>query len=72
MKNKIKNELNKVKLSFINIWKNNPVDIIFPIISLILLIVSLFILEIIPSILIPILMNLPYFTIMFVINKQEK
>ena len=67
----MKEKLNLIKKKFINIWKDNPLDIIVPIISIVLMIVGLFTLGIFNGISLLILINLPYFITMFIINKQE-
>ena len=60
--------INKIK----KIWKNNPVDIIVPIISLLILIISSFTLGILKAILIFIIINLIYFIPIIIKNKRTK
>ena len=67
----MKKKLDLIKNKLINIWSNNPIDIIVPIISIILMIIGIFTLGIFNGILLLILINLPYFITMFIINKQE-
>ena len=59
----MKEKFNLIKKKFIKIWKNNPLNIIVPIISVILTIIGIFTLGIFNGILLLILINLPYFII---------
>ena len=63
--------LTLIKKKWLKIWKNNPLDIIVPIISIIMMVVGTCTLGIFNGILLLILINLPYFITMFIINKQE-
>lgn len=67
----MKEKFNLIKKKFIKIWKNNPLNIIVPIISVILTIIGIFTLGIFNGILLLILINLPYFITMLIIDKQE-
>jgi len=60
-----------IRNKFTSIWNNNPLNIIAPIIAIIMFIISSFILNIKTGILIFVMMNLPYFITMFIIDKQE-
>ena len=63
----MKKILNLIK----ELCKDNPLDVIVPIISFILMIIGIFTLGIFNGISLLILINLPYFIIMYVIKKQE-
>jgi len=67
----MKKKINLIKKDIKRIWKNNPIDIIVPITSIILMITSTLTIGFGIGVLVIILMNLPYFIIMNVINKQE-
>ena len=67
MKEKLK--ILKKKINYV--WKDNPIDVIVPIISIILMIISTIIISFGIGLLILILMNIPYFGIMNFINKQD-
>lgn len=68
---KLKTCFKNLKKQIIKMWNNNELDIIVPIIGLILLLISSFILGFGIGILILIMVNLPYFGIMNYINRQD-
>jgi len=70
-KNKFIIFIKKVKNFFINIWNNNPIDLIVPIIAILILIISSFTIGILKAILIYFFINIIYFIPNIVIKVKK-
>ena len=70
-KKNIKKILSILKKNFVKLWKNKPIDIIVPITSFLILLISSLSIGIIKAILLFVIINLIYFVPIFVISKKK-